>query len=368
MNKNVVIFGADSIGVKILNLNHYNVLAFSDNNEELWNKDINGIEIIPPSSLNSIREKIDGILIASSRIDEIKEQLKEEGLIKYVLEEESLHWIIKLQGSDTARKDNPLEQIRNNPNKDIKIVFTPAKVGTRSIVESIKEPYAKGVIKTHSFRYEKSFDKYLVNFNTFNSSAKPDDLERKKEEIKELKKQKNIKILTLVREPLSRQISAFFNCLHLFIDERDINNLTTTHLIDLFNEYSDINSYFRWFDDEIRDFFDIDIYDYPFDKEKGFTIIEKNDVQLFLGKLENFNCYVSYMENFLNVGELNFSRRNNALKKWYGNLYEGFKKSFALDKDELSKIYDQNFVKHFYTTEEVENFKEKFLVKNKKNG
>ena len=46
---------------------------------------------------------------------------------------------------------------------------------------------------------------------------------------------------------------------------------------------------FGWFDTELKDHFGLDIFAEPFDREKGFGIYKKNNIEVFVYKLEKLN-------------------------------------------------------------------------------
>lgn len=83
--ESIIIFGASSTGkVSFFYLrNYYNIKYFCDNNEAIIGSRFNGIEIISPSILNTL--KFDKIVIASHYSEEIQRQLHEMKLNKPIL-------------------------------------------------------------------------------------------------------------------------------------------------------------------------------------------------------------------------------------------------------------------------------------------
>ncbi|WP_459478700.1 class I SAM-dependent methyltransferase [Clostridium saccharoperbutylacetonicum] len=75
MQKRVIIFGADLSGKIAYTLykDQYDIIKFSDNNKSLWNKNINGINIIPPEEL--CRLEFEMVIIASSAKESITKQI-----------------------------------------------------------------------------------------------------------------------------------------------------------------------------------------------------------------------------------------------------------------------------------------------------
>lgn len=86
-NKDVVIFGAYSVGEKIfslLNSNSINVIYFVDNNTSKFNTVYCGINVYDPQILLNQTKKDFVIVIACTSIDDVKNQLTRMGFIENV--------------------------------------------------------------------------------------------------------------------------------------------------------------------------------------------------------------------------------------------------------------------------------------------
>lgn len=208
-------------------------------------------------------------------------------------------------------------------------------------------------------------------------------------------KKRPIKIITGVREPISRDISAFFQgseegdwpimtngniWLYLFSDyskqgEQDIDKLKEKIcILDKSLNYSfdflckeiieNKADEFSWFDYEIKSLFGLDIYKYPFDKEKGYSIIEQDNIKIFIYKYEKINLLEKAIGEFLNEPEFSFKNGNQGNEKVYAYMYKKFKSEIKLNKKYFDYYYDNNLkLKHFYTDIEIEQFKEKWKTK-----
>lgn len=75
-NKDVVLFGASTLGVKAYKLLkwNYNILSFCDNDDKKWNTKFCGVKVISPKELVNMRKV--SIVIASMYYEEILKQLK----------------------------------------------------------------------------------------------------------------------------------------------------------------------------------------------------------------------------------------------------------------------------------------------------
>ena len=185
-------------------------------------------------------------------------------------------------------------------------------------------------------------------------------------------RQNGMKIITAVREPLARDYSAFWEPLpknHFFCDFGDkIGNWQSMYefFIDLVihsnvgmntKKYGVSMPYvwsdeFRWFDEQILAALDIDVYKYPFDRERGFGIIHEDGVDIFIYKLEKLNDLMPELSEFAGY-PTKLLHRNVASEKKYSMAYQEFRKRVRLPMDYVNHYYVGNEkMDHFYTPEE----------------
>lgn len=254
-------------------------------------------------------------------------------------------------------------------------LYQPGKVGSMTI-------HSSNTLKTyhvHSLAYAFNADKSMRDICT--------------QMLGEIKK-KPIKIITGVREPISRDISVFFqgteegigplirydnSWLYLFGDysnhhvrkldahllknkicplEKSINQSFENMCREIMMNKSDE---FSWFDYEIKALFGVDIYKYPFDKEKGYSIIEQDDIRILVYKCEKLNKLEDVIGKFL--GEPSFLLRNSNQgdEKIYSYIYKKFKNDVKLNKMYFDYYYDNNLkLRHFYTEIEIFGFMDKW--------
>lgn len=264
---------------------------------------------------------------------------------------------------DTRELDlDHLISLFNNPESIL--IYQPGKVGSSSIYKSILD-LKLPVIHLHRLAYNPYLfgDKNIIAYNELMNNIK----------------QSKIKIITGVREPISRDISNF---LHNLDDGRwytysflspDINN-TFQQVIDKYYvnknyQYTLINDYkwldicwnygkygqmFEWFDFELKKVFGIDIYDYPFDKEKGITVIKKGNIEIFLYKLEKLNDNEKELGKFIGNSKFILLNNNVGNEKKYKYFYQEFLNNFQLSKKYFEIYYQNNkMMQHFYNEEEI---------------
>ena len=201
-----------------------------------------------------------------------------------------------------------------------------------------------------------------------------------------------VKIITGVREPISRDISLFFqttdlgiwpvirwgsSSLYLFGDysrnsqldvqilkkricvwEKSLNH-TFEHISrEIIENRADE---FSWFDYEIKALLGVDIYEHPFDKEKGYTIIEQGNIKILLYKCEKLSQLESVIGCFIGKPGFLLNNANQGDEKVYSYVYRGFREKVKLQKEYFDYYYGDNpRLKHFYTDIEIERFKDRW--------
>lgn len=239
-------------------------------------------------------------------------------------------------------------------------VFNAGKVGSKTVVRSCQE---HKIIASHAH----SIIPYWL-------------ADEEKEEIRKIyKNQEKIKIISLVREPISRDISFFFE--NIWIDSYCSMGESIEEAFDIWMKeclykinnnsskfpiwYMDMNKpLFKWFDDEIKDLFNIDVFEYPFDVEKGYSIIKKDGVELLLIKLEKLNELSEVVGKFLEKDSFEIYTENDSENKPYVNLYKKFREQLELPKDYFEYYYGEySKLKHFYSENEIKMFEEKWRKK-----
>lgn len=245
------------------------------------------------------------------------------------------------------------------------LVYQPGKVGSSTICNSLS---VVGVNVTH-FHY---ITDYFIYDLIPELAWEPNESEKKIiNECSEyccnrLKQANRLKIITLVREPLIRDFSLFlyhmnriYKKKYLSVDnslikacEQGIKKRATQ------NGKCKYGYQFEWFNKELKNVFGIDIYNYPFDKKKGFTIITQNNIEVLIIKLERLNDLANEIKKFTGAPD-NFKliSVNQSKDKNYRDLYKYLKKLIKVPNEILSMYYNNNpLVNHFYSEKEKEIF------------
>lgn len=165
------------------------------------------------------------------------------------------------------------------------------------------------------------------------------------------------RIITLVREPISRAISGLFQDVEqhypVLIDEN--GRVKKSHAIELlqekFGSFDESTDYVcTWFDRELKSVFDIDVFAYPFDHHDGFTIIRDNNIEVLILRLEDLSrSFNNAIAEFLDLEKpIQILEANVGKDKWYSEEYGYVLENLTVPKSVCTRIYSSKYAKQFY--------------------
>lgn len=171
---------------------------------------------------------------------------------------------------------------------------------------------------------------------------------------------KSGKIICLVRDPVARQIAAMWQNIHQV--QRYSATVNFAEIEKYYFPEQFTGGEFSWFDKQMKKVFNIDVFEYPFDQEKGYSIIKKGNIEVLLMKMEKLNDLEAVIGEFLNIENFNLDNENVGSEKPYRFAYRDYKANFKLPKEVLDNVYVKNeHTKHFYSEQERETFYNKWL-------
>ncbi len=239
-------------------------------------------------------------------------------------------------------------------------VYTVGKVGSATIsksLESLRIPNAH-IHELEETRMKTKGVLYLDGRRkTYEHGFKNHDLFLEK-----IKKQKHIQIITLVREPIARDISRYFQSFYTeYTAWLDQTNDLYKDFIRMTKGFLKDRNQFVWFNQEIKKVFGIDVYEYPFDKEKGYALIEEDNISILILKMEKLNELESVVGEFLKIENFELVNANEAKDRPYRYMYEEFKQNVKLPQSYVDSYYKDNpYMDHFYSEKEKAKFLDKW--------
>ena len=226
------------------------------------------------------------------------------------------------------------------------LVYQPGKVGSKTVWQTLREERIDAV-HVHSLLPETGVEVMDKMLTTFSDTFKV----------------RGGRIITLVREPIARALSQFMQYFDTFIMLEDIEDqdIATRASNWMREELLDTNQEFMWFDREIKEVTGIDIFQYPFDKERGYAWIKEGNIEILVLKMEKLNENTAVIGEF--VGKPNLELRNSNVGdgKHYNYIYKELKEKIRIPASLLDSQFKDNWqLDHFYSEEEKKRFREKW--------
>ena len=253
-----------------------------------------------------------------------------------------------------------LQQIIDEYSADSVLIYQMGKVGSTSLEVSLINArhfhtlYSNHPCKVHDTRRRKHPVSWVLKL--FGNALKRALIRRRG----------RVKIISLVREPYGRNVSMFFQDLPLWMSEYqdvvrfDSRNEGPEFLFEAFENAYDHFYFDRWFDRELKRLTGIDIFEHPFDKERGYEVIRRGKYEVLLLKLEKLEKAHEAIEAFVGY-RFDMQDANRGERKWYACLYDDFKKKYRPSEAHLTKLYLTKTVRHFYSEEEVAGYLRRYL-------
>lgn len=362
-NKKCLIWGAGKNGKILYNnllklgLQEKNLLFCDSNADKLNNTEFTILSIEQMSDLIAADRKDYIIIISVESIriqDEIIDKIKELGF--FDLNIYTLYGVvwgilfekrkkgIAISESDLGIKNSDRElRVQNAVLRKVQyflaapyleqmvLVYQPGKVGSTTVSSSLE---SQGV---HNFQVHTLRDMQYI---------------------REIAKKRNAKIISMIRNPLEWRLSTFWHMIeHIYFDHLDADFYELQRIS--WNNFEEEE--FLWFNNEMRNVMGINIFDYPFDRESGFTIIKSNNIELLLLTSEKMNQLENVIGEFVGINGFKLEDSNVGKKKHYRFAYEEYKKEFMITKSFFEDIYErEERWKHFYTDADLKRFREKW--------
>lgn len=247
------------------------------------------------------------------------------------------------------------------------LIYQMGKVGSRTVRRTLKDAHLPGrILHLHSLSdslpelVNKHIEAGLYPYHLALGLA----VRRKLSNLDYLE----CKVISLVRDPIARSLSAVFQVPRLvgaeLLDEAGHFKVARTveFLEQRLQSPGAFEFTFGWFDREIKSVFGIDVFSGPFDKEQGWTIYRRNGIELLVLRMEDLSSIGPYaLASFLGAPEPIPLRQDNITQnKHSGDEYRAVREQFRLSVPFCESVYASRYARHFYSDTMIEAFMEKW--------
>lgn len=212
------------------------------------------------------------------------------------------------------------------------LVYQMGKVGSTSIEHSLKASVPNLCLHTHTLAETPVAREILANYAL---RGRP------------------LYVISLVREPIGRNISSFFQNF-----EREVGtpfeeaNMSTPDLIDRFLYRFPHETPLLWFQRNIERWLDIDVYAHSF-PDSGIQFIEHGNTRLLLMRLTAPDEQKQdAIAELLGLDHFTITRSNVGAEKPYATAYSAFRDAFSAPEWMIRRLYDSTYFGHFYDDQE----------------
>ncbi len=256
-----------------------------------------------------------------------------------------------------------------NMKKDKVIIYQMGKVGSSTVYNTIKYMNTSYALYHIHWFSDIGIERAENYFKNSSSQKIPMHIRRSKILKRFINmKNENIKIISITREPVARLISDVFQNIHYynheFIDDELLNIKEIQKSIENQLKNFDIHSEYAstWFDVEFSKALDLNIYNYPFNKDIGYVIIKHRNIEILLLRMETMNdVLIDALKEFLDYAQdIKTMNTNIGEEKEFSIEQKFVKNNVKVDEKKLKEIYSSEYVSHFYSNEQVESFIQKW--------
>lgn len=159
--------------------------------------------------------------------------------------------------------------------------------------------------------------------------------------------------ISLVRDPIARNISAYFQNFPISADRAEA---PPEGVIAAFRAAYPHAIPARWFDRSFRRFLGIDIYRILFDKARRSAVTE----QVVLMRTDLDDAEKSRLLSAALGREIDVARKNVGEQKHYSGVYQSVLEIAKFPAAFVDAMYSTKFARHFWTDEELAEFKDRW--------
>lgn len=380
--KKVIIWGASNSGIgmyQILESFGVSIECFCDKNIMMHGKQVCGFGVLNPQDILLQYENDDVLIQIGSVYDtEIEKEIIALGIKNYITFKEAKtvldnlskynffktnaemekHYIDEIFLPTISDKDYRIWENflspRFNNYEDAVIICMPPKTGDHTVLYTLRKCNVFSINLWHS--------SHIMNTC-----------------LAEFLKGKKVKIITGLRDPISQNISMFFEMADKLYWNRDEYWENSGNVQALFDEFvMDENRYQRgmplvnplsagykkaygfdafliqhFFESQFEKNLGIDLYSQEFDKEKGCSVFTKDNIEVFQFQLEKLNEIKDELFEFLHIEQRELVMGNVASDKWYHPYYQEARNELKFSKDYVKNCYQSRCVNHFYSDKDI---------------
>lgn len=241
------------------------------------------------------------------------------------------------------------------------LVFTMAKVGSSSVYNSVKKASEIPAFHIHTLNEREVRDDHQLCFDCgiYPNSRSPVPFIRR--DIFE--RNRPYKVISLFRNPIDRNLSAFFDAFRLMMGMAATDyEGTMEDLVNAFYDRFNHDYPIRWYQQQFLYGVGVNVYEHSFDTTAGYSVIEEGHCSvLLMNSAVDDTLKSSLIADFLNLPSFQLNNANIRAASKEAKLYHQFKSHISLDEAYLGRMLDNQYFEHFFSKEDKAQTLQKWL-------
>ena len=246
-------------------------------------------------------------------------------------------------------KTNELLNVNKNQHNKLLFVYSTPKVGSTSIVSSLR---IFGITKINIIHiHDEEMLKVLGHIS---------DITINELILYNTYLGKDVYVINVYRSPIERKISVFFEKIgsyHFNNQDENVNNYNILKVIERFNNI------FPWIGigDHFIDKYNVTIPE-KFDYINKYTLVHDNGIKFITLRLKDSNEWGNILTNIFGF-KICIIKDYESSNKPIKNLYNLFKSSYKIPINLLNEQINDKYFKYYYSEEEIQNYYNDWLIK-----
>ena len=289
-------------------------------------------------------------VVHSLEPNELTNELTNEIINNNEIQKESVFDFIKNPKKlELLIKTNELLNVNKNQHNKLLFVYSTPKVGSTSIVSSLR---IFGITKINIIHiHDEEMLKVLGHIS---------DITINELILYNTYLGKDVYVINVYRSPIERKISVFFEKIgsyHFNNQDNNVNNYNILKVIERFNNI------FPWIGigDHFIDKYNVTIPE-KFDYINKYTLVHDNGIKFITLRLKDSNEWGNILTNIFGF-KICIIKDYESLNKPIQKLYNLFKSSYKIPINLLNEQINDKYLKYYYSEEEIQNYYNDWLIK-----
>ena len=161
-------------------------------------------------------------------------------------------------------------------------------------------------------------------------------------------------VISAVREPIGLALSSVFENRERYFPS--LKSITVQRCVELVQRHPNLERFQNWFDNELKPLTDIDVFQRPFPRERGFDIYENDLARVLVYRFESLARIKEILETFLGREVREVVNANLSERKPYSGVYADIKAQVRFPPAFVQAHCDSKMMRHFYSVGERHSF------------